>query len=128
MRTLSWRRSFLLTVTGSPTRIRPQIGRNGRVSGILEVRKSRPACLTDFDSGTRLRSFHSTCSHLAWVISLRRAPVSINNRIALAADPVLVDGDRIDKPLRLFPGQETIALRLVAKLDAAARRPGLKAI
>jgi hypothetical protein len=56
---------------------------------------------------------------------LRRAPVSINNRIALAADPVLVDGDRIDKPLRLFPGQETIALRLVAKLDAAARRPGL---
>jgi hypothetical protein len=29
-------------VTGSPTRTRPQIGRNGRVSRILEVRKSRP--------------------------------------------------------------------------------------
>jgi hypothetical protein len=42
--------------------------------------------LPDFDSGTsNVRRCQSTCSHFAWVISLRLAPVSNSSLIAWAA-------------------------------------------
>jgi hypothetical protein len=55
-------------------------------SDIADVLSAIHRGLPDFDTGTRsLRSLQSTCSHFAWVTSLRRAPVSIKSRMALAA-------------------------------------------
>jgi len=76
--------------------------------------------LPDFDNGTRsLRSVHSTCSHFAWVISLCRAPVSINKRMALAAVRFSSTVIASTRRCAYFPGKKPVALRLLAELDAA---------
>jgi hypothetical protein len=89
-----------LSATGKRNRSRQVSGSNRAAADVLSaIHRGLP----DFDSGTRsLRSVHSTCSHFAWVISLRRAGEH-QQEDGVGGGAVSIDGDCVDKALRLFP-------------------------
>ena len=67
--------------------------------------------LPDFETGTsNARFVQSTCSHLASVISLRRAPVSSSSMMACAAARFSSSAMDAIRRLRFLRGQESLPL------------------
>ena len=78
--------------------------------------------LPDFDTGTsNVRRCQSTCSHLAWVISLRRAPVSNSSLMAWAATWFSSSSIAAMSRLRLLGGQEALPMDLRGHAEASGR-------
>ena len=78
--------------------------------------------LPDFDTGTsNVRRCQSTCSHLAWVISLRRPPVSNSSLMAWAAPRFSSSSIGGDKPLRFVGSQKPLPVNPRSHAEACGR-------